>query len=44
MNNEPIQIKNEDELSKKLYLLRKLNEEQAREDERYRKEINESDA
>ena len=33
MNNEPALIQNEDELSKKLYQLRKLKEEQAHEDE-----------
>lgn len=44
MNNEPALIQNEDELSKKLYQLRKLKEEQAHEDERYQKEIDESNA
>lgn len=36
-------INNEEELGKKLYRLRKLNEEQAIEDERYQREIAESD-
>ena len=36
-------INSEEELSKKLYRLRKLNEEQAIEDERYQREISESD-
>ena len=44
MSNEPTPIQNEEELSKQLYRLRKLNEEQAHEDERYQKEIDESDA
>lgn len=36
-------INSEEELAKKLYHLRKLNEEQAIEDERYQREIAESD-
>lgn len=50
MNNELVEqseqqeaINNEEELAKKLYRLRKLNEEQAIEDERYQREIAESD-
>lgn len=50
MNNELVErseqqevINNEEELAKKLYRLRKLKEEQAIEDERYQREIAESD-
>lgn len=51
MNNQAVEqqeeskqiINSEEELSKKLYRLRKLNEEQAIEDERYQREIAESD-
>ncbi len=49
MNNELVErseqqevINNEEELAKKLYRLRKLKEEQAIEDERYQREIAES--
>lgn len=42
--SEEYVIHNEDELYKQLYRLRKLNEEQAKDDEQYNKEIAESQA
>lgn len=42
--NEEYTIQNEDDLYKQLYRLRKLNEEQAKDDEQYNKEITESQA
>lgn len=44
MNGEPTPIQDEDGLSKQLYRLRKLHEEQKCEDKRYQKEIDESQA